>query len=60
MPRETDASLLVSPLQRKLIDTILAGFFGEKKVHNKLGGRANVFTVIYAWAICAGMSPNNI
>ena len=53
----SDVSQLVTPLQEAIISKILAGFWGEKGTHNKLGGRVNNFSTVFAWATCSGVYP---
>ena len=61
-PQNADNARLVSPLQAKMITSILHGYFGEKQdVPTKLAvGRANQQNLLFAWAICAAMSPSNV
>lgn len=53
--KETDK--MVSPLQKEITGVVMGGYWGEKGVHNRLGGRVNVFNTVYAWAICSGIYP---
>jgi len=53
-----DIDKMVTPIQKTLIDQIIAGYVGSKGEH-KRGGRCNQFCVLYAWAITCVMDPEN-
>lgn len=57
-PGEKDLEKLVTPLQQRVSRIILTGSVGSSS-QGKVG-RINNFAIVFAWAICACMDPENV